>query len=630
MQEVVPLGVLTGLLAAGLALLIGNGILAGRLDSFNAAARFGMCGLLGFGAMGTLAFLLGLFESRVAPLVGVAALAAFGAWGGRHSFKSVVGRLPKHPVAWLLLGIVAVLLLLRVPAALSPSAGFDWDTISHQLAMAKIWLQNGRVDYIPFMHQSNIPATANMLYMLVLPFGGQFAAKVMGMFFAVFTAAAVGGMAEQRYGKNAGWWAATVALSAPVLLWEVGTAYIDVFHGGAFAVAALLAAGWMEERSDKTALWMSGLFLALALATKYTALQTGFALGVGMLAVGAGMRAAAPALKGALTVGAVALVLAAPWYVRNVANTGNPVYPFFYTVFGGKNWSEAHSVPYTAEQQSFGIGQTQDGGKDVTALPGSVAALALLPHTQINAGTPLGAVGPAFLLGLLWWPFSGMKGRGAFEKTVLLTALIALVSWFFLTQQSRYIISLVALIAPLVGGAVVRLPLGQLLAAAVLGQSAYSAYLFAQEPLAIPDKEAHLERYFSFWEETKAMNALEGDPYVAIYDEVRGYYLDVRYFWANPGHHTMLPYESYESGADLVNGLRQLGVTHVQLNLSTLGPEQAGEIRRALVDPTWNSYQHTEPFRQHLVEAIRDGSLRILQVFHTKDGEPRSILLDWK
>ncbi|MDQ2986964.1 MAG: hypothetical protein M3R13_09650, partial [Armatimonadota bacterium] len=101
--------------------------------------------------------------------------------------------------------------------------------------MAKIWIEHGRVDYLPFMHQSNIPATANMLYLLVLPFGGQFAAKVLTMFVGVFAAMAIGGITEHRYGKDSGWWAALAIFSVPVVLWEIGTAYVDVFHGAAFA-----------------------------------------------------------------------------------------------------------------------------------------------------------------------------------------------------------------------------------------------------------------------------------------------------------------------------------------------------------------------------------------------------------
>src|SRR5262249_12505139 len=45
----------------------------------------------------------------------------------------------------------------------------------------------------------------------------------------------------------------------------------------------------------------------------------------------------------ALGFGLVALLAASPYYVRNAAETGNPIYPFGYRLFGGRHWSAAAS-----------------------------------------------------------------------------------------------------------------------------------------------------------------------------------------------------------------------------------------------------------------------------------------------
>jgi hypothetical protein len=605
-------------------LLIGHALLASKLDSFTASARLGISGLLGLGIIGTVVFLVGLVSVKlvVFPVVFLCAICAHPFW--KH-LKNLRGRLPTNPLAWILFISITALILLRLPAALSPSLGGDWDSLSHQLAMAKIWLQHGKVDYIDFMHQSNVPATANMLYMLVLPGGGQAAAKVLAMFFGIFAALAFGGITEKRYGKNAGWWAALAVVAAPVVLWEVGTAYVDVFHGACFGVSAVLAAMWLEKREEKSLLLVSAVFMAIALATKYTAIQSGGAMGVAMVIIGGGAGA-----RSALIVGGIALLLASPWYIRNIVNTGNPVYPFFYSVFGGRNWSEANAVPYAAEQQSFGIGQDfVDGkyrGKNPVALPGSMTALALRPDTQINQGSPFGAVGPVLLLGLLWWPLSGLRGKGAFEKTLVLTALITLISWFFLTQQSRYIISLIMLAAPLVGGAISMLPLGRIVAVGVAAQAFYTCFLFLQLPLGISGT-ASLDS-FEFYPETRTLNEIgkHEEIKVAIYDEVRGYYLDVPYFWANPGHHTLLPYETYETPAQLIDGLESLGVTHLVLSLGFLRREEAEEIVRAFAQNSFEVFSHTAAFRKLIILANREGLLETVQVFQNANGGVRSFI----
>lgn len=493
--------------------------------------------------------------------------------------------------------------------------------------MAKIWIEHGSVDYLPFMHQSNVPATANMLYLLVLPFGGQFAAKVMVIFVGLFAAMAIGGITERRYGSHSGWWAALAIFCVPVVLSEIGTAYVDVFHGSAFAIAALFAALWIEDRHQRRFLVLSAVFMGLALATKYTAIQTGGALGIAMLIVGAGSKTLAASLRGAAIVGSVGFLLASPWYIRNFVNTGNPVYPFFYSVFGGRNWNDANAAAYSASQAQFGIGQVSDGGKDVTALPGSAVALALHPEKQIDGGTHRGAVGPAFLLGLLWWPLAGLRRAGGFEKVLLATALITLVTWFFLTQQSRYIISLVALAAPLLGGAIVRLPSGFLPASAIALQALFTGFLFTRDSLAVPDSEQALRAGFDFYPETLRINEIgKSEPVkVALYDEVRGYYLDVPYFWANPGHHTMLAYDSFEKPEDLIRGLKNLGVTHVLLKLSALGEEGAA-LLNGFADPSFHDFENCAPFRVLIIQASRVGLLETVGVFQRPNSSVSSLL----
>jgi hypothetical protein len=62
--------------------------------------------------------------------------------------------------------------------------------------------------------------------------------------------------------------------------------------------------------------------------------------GVGLLVLpGLWRRGLRRGLGEALLFAALATVAAAPCYVRNAVETGNPIYPFGYSVFGGRHWS---------------------------------------------------------------------------------------------------------------------------------------------------------------------------------------------------------------------------------------------------------------------------------------------------
>jgi hypothetical protein len=557
----------------------------------------------------------------------------------------------------------AILILIRLPSALTPSGADDWDSISHQMAMGKIWLQHGHVDYIPFMHQSNIPATTNMLYMVADSLGGQYAAKTIAFFLAIFATMAIGGLASMRYGKKAGWWAALAFVATPVVLWEVGTAYVDVAHGAYTGLAILFAAMALEgERprepeteeglagASPSNYWtLCGLCLGFSMGTKYTGIQT--AIAILLLVIGSAFlfRKSQIANRKSIALAALlAIVIASPWYIRNYVNTGNPVYPFFYSVFGGRNWSQENADHYADEQRTFGIGQkiSQDGnyeGKDPLALPGSVTALALQPDKQINLGTPWGAIGPLFVLGLLWWPFSRRVRR--FEGTIIVTVLISLVAWFFLSQQSRYIIGLVVPAAFLLGGAAVRSRLGKLAAFAILAQTLYTLWLFALSPisnvqeqvalLAGGNADEYLTRHLPFWEATKELNRIgKAEPVkVALYDEVRGYYLDVDYWWANPGHSRIIEYEKLQNSEDLVTELKRTGTTHVYMNFAFLG-DQGWELRHAFFPEYFSQplgMEGVQDFRRLLVEAWKRGDLELIDSFGAQGAAPpQAVLLQVK
>ena len=145
-------------------------------------------------------------------------------------------------------------------------------------------------------------------------------------------------------------------------------------------------------------------------------------------------------------------------------------------------------------------------------------------------------------------------------------------------------------------------------------------------PLTISGPES-LES-FEFYPETRALNEIgeKEKIKVALYDEVRGFYLDVPYFWANPGHHTLLPYDTYTEPEHLLQGLKSLGVTHIVLSLGFLSREEAEEIVRGIADPTYDEFSHTANFRKLLALASREGLVETVQVFQTKDGGVKSFL----
>lgn len=596
------LGVLITLLFSAGAACFGHLLIRRVTRSLDPALRLGLVGLIGLGALGTLSLFIGLAPGGLrtgGTLIVVLIATASAALAVRSKSYRVPMALPKGPQLLLLLPI-ALACLMALIGVLAPADTVEWDSLAYHLAVPKLWLKAGQIYPISFIHHSNFPFAVDNLYIWGLSWGGESGAKAFTLAFHLFGICAVFGLARQVYGQLAAWWSSLAWTTIPVVLWLSGTAYIDVQNGLYAGLGIALAALWIRERSPNLP-WLAGILLGLAAGSKYTGLQTIFAVGavaVVAMVLSRKQDSGLP-VKGLAIAAGLALVISAPWYIKNTIWAGNPVYPFFYGKLGGKNWSEWQASIYQVEQQSFGVGREgSDGHLKPQEIAHAILGLGYQPGRYVNPGQtigggfPIGAVGFVVVGTLIVWLISGRTT--AFESAVLGTILLSLAMWFVLSQQSRYIIALGVPLSVLAGGGVLRLRAGPILAGAIVLQALVSFYvqktlrLDTQLPVAFGrvSKEEYRQTTTAFSQPAAYLNETVKDGKVALYDEVFGFLLEVDYFWANPGHTSELGYESMENGGDLVSMLNQHRFTHVYINLLPPGTDKQNPDIQAWLNST--------------------------------------------
>lgn len=570
---------------------LGQWAFAKPLAELDPRARMGLGGILGLGMLGLITFPIGLIPGGFKWGIGVVGLLAllgvFGWTKVRGGFK-LFGRKPEGLE---LLGIVAVAALMAIPllGVLSPSTAQDWDSIAYHLAVPKMWLQAGQIEFISFIHHSNFPFVVDNLFVWGLVWGGQAGAKAFSWMFLVFGALALFGLARGRFGVTAGLIAALLFVATPVIVWEAGTAYIDVAHGLFAGLGA-----WFLLGPDRAGRWvLGGCLLGLAVGSKYTGLQTLAAVAVFLPFVSLGAdRIRLTALPILLS-----LVIGGGWYVRNAVNTGNPVYPFFFEQLGGKNWNQKMADIYREEQKTFGV-------PGAAAIPSAIAGLAYQPGRYINPmpklevtdkgpigaqGDPKGALGFAVVMGLFL--------VGAFARRFQVGAVfgflaLSLLMWAVLSQQSRYIISLIPPLAIIVGGIAASKELaGKLMAGAVTAQAALTLWV-AQGTLLTPARmqaalgavpeDTYLTRNVPIYGIGKLLDADPEVKKVALFDEVFGFYLNKPYYWATYGHSTEIGYEAIDSAESMVEAFHRMGFTHLYVNLRMQDPNFVGPFVASL------------------------------------------------
>jgi len=429
---------------------------------------------LGLGALGLLGLgvgLLGLFRPAVAYGVTLALSLAFAPSLAR-TFRGWRHWRPAEPPRFLPALYLSLIALWTLLMALLPPT--DWDGLFYHLTGPKLYLQaGGIVGGIDIPHLS-FPSLMEMLFAWAMLLRGDIAAKLLHTFFGLLLAGLVYLTARRFLNPKAAWPAVLLFASMPMVSTLAGWAYNDLAL--AFYQLASLHAfvqyriGESENPQSPTSglrwLVLSGVFAGLAMGLKYTGFVTPVVVG-GLILWH--VRRASPStfetsrFTGFALFSLSALLVAWPWYVKNWAFTGNPVYPFLSSLFDGRYWDSFRAEWYAAA--GSGIGWRLDM---LLALPW------LLTLGVHDANYWDGRTGPLFLLFLplivLYRALpqargeSGTETRPAALDPLLVYALAQFVFWALgvvwsrALWQSRLLLSGLVALAPVAGWLWTELP----------------------------------------------------------------------------------------------------------------------------------------------------------------------------
>jgi 4-amino-4-deoxy-L-arabinose transferase-like glycosyltransferase len=264
--------------------------------------------------------------------------------------------------------LVALVLLVAavVPLCLVPPVAKD--VLIHHLAVPKLYLEHGEIYEIPAMVFSYYPMNLNLLYTIPLAFGNDVIPALIHFAFALATAWVLFSYTASRLGRNWGLAAALLFLSTPIVIKLSSTAYIDLGVIFFSTASLLLVVKWLEGGFQPGTLVAAGAMCGLAMGTKYNALISFLLLFCAVVFLraryGEKKSSSIQAVSSGVVFALTALVLFAPWAVRNYLWTGNPLYPLFDGIF---NPGSAHSA-------SIGVltyRETMHGEKwwEIAALP---------------------------------------------------------------------------------------------------------------------------------------------------------------------------------------------------------------------------------------------------------------------
>lgn len=492
------------------------------------------------------------------------------------------GRASRLPGAWAglsqtrraALALAGAILFFALLQALAPPN--DYDGLMYHLQAPRLFLEQGRLLLLPDLWQANGPLTVEMLFTVGLAFGSETLARLLHLTYTLLLVLAVYAAGRRYLGERGAWLAAGTLLGIPVLPLWASTTYADAAWALMEFLTLLALDGALRPPSGTEAAggpvrrWtlLAGLTAGLALGMKTLALGGAAVLGLLLLWHGRawGWR---PLLRQALVFGGVSLLVASPWYLKNLLWTGNPFYPL---AFGGPGWPTQRLAWLMTYLQSFGVGQ---GPLDLLLLPWNLYA-----HHDRFATFFWSTEAPSLLFPLAFFYLLSRRVDRRLDG-VALFALLRFIIWAAGSQQARFLLPAFPALSLLVAHVLARLAdlpalprIGQVVGLALIGGTVLTTlfYAFAAAaqtgPLSVivgaESKDSFLRRTVHDYAAMRFIQEeLPPTARVLMLWDGQGYYCDARCLPDAEQSRWVQLVGSAPDPAEVAVRLREMGVTHL-------------------------------------------------------------------
>jgi len=601
---------------------------------------------IGLGILGYLTFFLGVggvFDKWIYVLI----LCAFAVLGLNQIValvSKILQKIKDLPDVRLNLFSIILVVLLCIAAlsylaeALAPE--LEYDTLEYHFGALTSYLADGRIHFLKSNTYGNFPALTEMLYLTGMILEGDITAKLVNYLFGLLCVGAIICFCKKYFSWKAGLISGAVFYIYPLTGIVSSQAFIDLgltfftfmglwaiinwFDGSAEVTPVCgknVSPHKLKDRQEKQAgVWkwivLAGVYCGLACSCKYTGLL--FALGLIVLLIAGrsllecifrdksfGCEATdskicfARLIKSVVLLGAITVLVASPWYMKNYMATGNPFYPLLYKIFGGSNWDMVRELRFWKAHQPPDT---------------SLQALVQLPWNMTTRDQK------ASLLFLFLLPlFVFVKKKNRIILSLAAFAVLFYLVWFYCTHHvDRFLMPVLPVLSIVCGWTLYRLAdnkiSGGILKSVMITALIFNIYIFnlfiaSLNPwpvaLGYETEDEFLSRNLKIYNAFKFLNDnLEENERVLVVGEARIHYLKVP-FLANTVLDESILEQFFKPGISLARIKQEFeasGITHILLNKA--------EVRRLhqtysyMADFDWNLFNRFE--QEYLKEIYTD------------------------
>lgn len=233
----------------------------------------------------------------------------------------------EHKIVGTLFGVLVLLTLL---SCLSPPR--EGDSLLYHLYLPSLYVRLHQIVSLPGLEScSSFPQNIEILWMLGLIFNSDIFSQLMHFSFGLMIALSIYTFLRcKKYDSGTGVLGAIIFYTIPTVLVISPTPMIDLAIAYFTFVGFICFLKWAEFRNIKL-LIISAILTGVAVGSKYTALVIpAIVFCLVFLAKGRWNEK----LKSGFLYLSLSLLIASPWYIKNLIIHRNPFFPFFLNIFG--------------------------------------------------------------------------------------------------------------------------------------------------------------------------------------------------------------------------------------------------------------------------------------------------------
>jgi len=524
---------------------------------------------------------------------------------------------------WILLGSFV---LLNFIMSFTPELFYD--SLVYHLGAPNYYVIKHKICEMPYNVGSYYPFNMEMLYTLGLLLKEEALPKLLHFSFGILCLGAIFSFSKRYFTRLVGGIACAIFYSIPLLAmnsWVTGND-VALSYFFVLSIYALINYFGPETSSINTTppirwLILSAIFSGIAMGTKYTGLFTVFGILILIATYEHFKRKKrfSEITKEILIFGVVVVATMSPWLIKNLIDTGNPIYPILYKWFGSEN---------LIINPTSGV------------FPGGLESLKLKEFflspwiLTMKGQDSLTFIGPMFLL-LIPIVFFVKKKR--LINYLLLFFISTYIPWGMATFKTRYLLPALAALSIVIAWSMVNLVkwipkyLGRLIPiifAIFMGTNLYSVLMimnFCYNPFNVLTGLETRSHYLSLtrpsypypsYEAFKYINEnLPKDVKIMLIGEAKVHYLKRDFIFNDV--HNFTPIVEWtkvsKNGDELYRKIKEEEVTHILINtfeaIRTLlfGYLNWNEEEIKIFDQFWQKYVeeiYTGNYGVHLLRIL--------------------------